>query len=577
MKKSKSLLLLFALVLVIGTVLAGCGSNNNGNKSATNEGAAASKAPSASASATDSGAASDEKLASDQTLKINLSSEPPTFDPALAQDSTANTVLKTMYEGLTRMNDETGQAEPGIAEKWDVSSDGLVYTFHLRDAKWSNGDPVVAGDFVRAWKRVLNPAAADPAPYAYQLYYLKNAQEYYEKKVTDFNQVGVKAVDDKTLEVTLKAPTPYFLGLLSFYTYYPVHKSVEGNEKWATNKDTMIVNGPFTLSNWVTGQSLAVTKNDNYWDKDSIKLNKIEFSLVNSAATELQAYESGQLDRAGGPNGEIPTEQLPIVEKKYPEEFNRKGIASVYYYEFNVKEKPFNNAKIRKALAMAIDRQTLIDKVTLGGQLPAYGYVPPGIAGADGEYRTAVKDDFFKEDVEQAKALLAEGLKEEGLTSLPAFTLSYNTSEGHKKIALAIGDMWKKNLGVEVKLENQEWAVFIENRQHLQYQVARAGWTADYNDPMTFLDMWVTGGGNNDTGYANPAYDKLIQEAKSTSDLAVRQEKFAEAEKMIIQDDMILIPLYYYTNNSLTKPYVKGATLDFSGALDLTRAYLLEH
>ncbi|NGM81771.1 peptide ABC transporter substrate-binding protein [Paenibacillus sp. 7124] len=569
MKKSKSLLLLFALVLVIGTVLAGCGGGNN---AATNTGNTAGNTP----AATD-GSASGEKLAADQTLKINLSAEPPTFDPALAQDSQANTVLKTMYEGLTRMNDETGQAEPGIAEKWEISPDGLVYTFTLRDAKWSNGDPVVAGDFVRAWKRVLDPAAAEAAPYAYQLYYLKNAQEYYDKKITDFNQVGVKAVDDKTLEVTLAAPTPYFLGLLSFYTYYPVHKSVEGNAKWATNKDTMIVNGPFTLTEWTTGQSLQVSKNDNYWDKDSIKLSKIDFSLVNSSATELSAYESGQLDRAGGPNGEIPTEQLPIVQQKYPDEFNRKGIASVYYYEFNVTEKPFSNVKIRKALAMTIDRQTLIDKVTLGGQLPAFGFVPPGIAGANGEYRTAIKDSYFTEDDAQAKTLLEEGLKEEGLTKLPTFTLSYNTSEGHKKIALAIADMWKKALGVDVKLENQEWAVFIENRQHQNFQVARAGWTADYNDPMTFLDMWVTKGGNNDTGYANPAYDKLIADAKATDDAAVRQEKFAAAEKLIIQDDMILIPIYYYTNNSLTKPYLKGVTLDFSGAVDLTRAYLLEH
>ncbi|MDT3426515.1 oligopeptide transport system substrate-binding protein [Paenibacillus forsythiae] len=569
MKKSKSLLVLFALVLVIGTVLAGCGGGNN---AATNTGNTAGNTP----AATD-GDASGEKLAADQTLKINLSSEPPTFDPALAQDNQANTVLKTLYEGLTRMDDETGQAEPGIAEKWEISPDGLVYTFHLRDAKWSNGDPVTAADFVRAWKRVLDPAAPEAAPYAYQLYYLKNAQEYYDKKITDFGQVGVKAVDDKTLEVTLVAPTPYFLGLLSFYTYYPVHKSIEGNPKWATNKDSMIVNGPFTLSEWTTGQTLQVTKNENYWDKDAIKLSKIDFSLVNSGATELSAYESGQLDRAGGPNGEIPTDQLPIVEKKYPDEFNRKGIASVYYYEFNVTEKPFNNAKIRKALAMTIDRQTLIDKVTLGGQLPAFGYVPPGIAGANGEYRSAIKDNYFTEDDAQAKALLAEGLAEEGLTKLPTFTLSYNTSENHKKLALAIADMWKKTLGVDVKLENQEWAVFIENRQHQNFQVARAGWIADYNDPMTFLDMWVTKGGNNDTGYANPAYDKLIAEAKATDDLAVRQEKFAAAEKMIIQDDMILIPIYYYTNNALTKPYLKGVTLDFSGGIDLTRAYLLEH
>ncbi|MHA6530305.1 peptide ABC transporter substrate-binding protein [Paenibacillus sp. BAC0078] len=574
MKKSKSLLLMIALVLVIGTVLAGCGGNNNANKG--NE-AAATNAGNAGTN-TGNAATGDEKLAADQSLKVNLSAEPPTFDPAQAQDSQANTVLKTMYEGLTRTNDETGQAEPGIAEKWDISADGLVYTFHLRDAKWSNGDPVEAADFVRAWQRVLDPATDPAAPYAYQLYYLKNGEEYNTKKVTDFSQVGVKAVDAKTLEVTLKSPTPYFLGLLSFYTYYPVHKSVEGNAKWATSKDTMITDGPYTLTEWTTGQAIQVTKNDKYWDAASIKLSKIDFSLVNSGATELLSYKNGELDRAGAPNGEIPSEQLPIVKKELPNEFVSKGIAATYFYEFNTTEKPFSNVKIRKALAMAINRQALIDNVTLGGQLPAFGFVPPGIAGADGEYRNSVKDSgYFTEDVAQAKTLLAEGLKEEGLTALPPVELSYNTSENHKKVALAIADMWKNNLGITVNTVNQEWAVFIDNRQNQNFQVARAGWTADYNDPMTFLDMFVTGGGNNDAGYANPAYDKLITDAKASSDLAKRQEDFAAAEKMLVQDDMVIMPIYYYTNNSLTKEYLKGVTLDFSGAVDYTRAYLLEH
>ncbi|CQR57544.1 peptide ABC transporter substrate-binding protein [Paenibacillus riograndensis] len=571
MKKSKSLLLMIALVLVIGTVLAGCGGNNN----AKNGNAAATNAPSNEGS-TNTGTG-DEKLAADQTLRVNLTSEPPTFDPAQAQDSQANTVLKTMYEGLTRMNDETGQAEPGIAEKWEVSADGLVYTFHLRDAQWSNGDPVEAADFVRGWKIVLDPNTNPTAPYAYQLYYLKNAEEYYTKKVTDFSQVGVKAVDAKTLEVTLKAPTPYFLGLLSFYTYYPVHKSVEGNPKWATNKDTMITNGAFTLTEWTTGQAIQVTKNEKYWDAASIKLSKIDFSIVNSGATELLSYKNGELDRAGNPNGEIPSEQLPIVKKELPNEFVSKGIAATYYYYFNTTEKPFSNVKIRKALTMAINRQALIDNITLGGQLPAFGLVPPGIAGVDGEYRNTIKDSYFTEDVEQAKTLLAEGLKEEGLTALPPVELSYNTSENHKKIALAIADMWKNSLGITVNTVNQEWAVFIDNRQNQNYQIARAGWTADYNDPMTFLDMFVTGGGNNDAGYANPEYDKLIADAKASTDLAKRQEDFAAAEKMLIQDDMVIMPIYYYTNNSLTKEYLKGVTLDFSGAVDFTRGYLLEH
>ncbi|GGF77930.1 oligopeptide-binding protein OppA [Paenibacillus albidus] len=571
MKKSKSLLLMLALVLVIGTVLAGCGGNNaNTGNSASPTNAAATDAPA------NEGAEGGEKLAADQTLKINLSSEPPTFDPQQAQDSTANAILKLMYEGLTRQNAETGKAEEGIAESWDISADGLVYTFHLRDAKWSNGDAVTAKDFAFAWQRVLDPKAEQAAPYAYQLYYLKNAEDYNKGKVTDFSQVGVKVVDDKTLEVTLNNPTPYFLGLLSFYTYYPVHSSVKDNPKWATTPDTQITNGPFTLTEWTTGQSLKVTKNPSYYAADQIKAENINFSIVNSGATELLSYKNGELDRAGNPIGEIPTEQLPIVEKELPNEFSRKGIASVYYYQFNVTEKPFTNVKIRKALAMGLERQPIIDNITKGGQLPAFGYVPPGIQSNEQEYRAQVDDkQYFTENVDEAKKLLAEGLKEEGLDKLP-LTLTYNTSESHQKVAVAIADMWKKNLGVEVKLENKEWGVFIEDRHNLNYQVARAGWSADYNDPMTYLDMWLTGGGNNDSGYSNAEYDKLVKEAQTSADNAVRQEKFAAAEK-ILMDDMVVIPIYYYTNNSLNKEYLKGSTIDFSGAIDLSRAYLLEH
>lgn len=573
MKKSKGLLLMIAIVLVIGTVLAGCGGNNNASNG---NNAAATNTPSNEGNANTGNDTSGEKLAADQTLNINLSSEPPTFDPQQAQDSTSNAILKLMYEGLTRQNAETGQAEEGVAESWDISADGLVYTFHLRDSQWSNGDPVTANDFVFAWERVLDPNAEQAAPYAYQLYYIKGAEDFNTGKITDFSQVGVNVIDDKTLEVTLANPTPYFLGLLSFYTYYPVHSSAANDPKWATTVDTQITNGPFTLTEWTTGQSLAVTKNPSYYAADEIKAQTINFSIVNSGATELLSYKNGELDRAGGPIGDIPTEQLPIVEKELPNEFARKGISSVYYYQFNITEKPFDNVKIRKALAMAIERQPIIDNITLGGQLPAFGFVPPGIQSDGEEYRAQVADSqYFSENIEEAKALLEEGLKEEGLDKL-TFTISYNTSEGHQKIAVAVADQWKKALGVEVKLENKEWGVFLQDKQNLNYQMARAGWSADYNDPMTYLDMWVTGGGNNDIGYANPEYDQLIQEAKTSSDNAVRQEKFAAAEKLMM-DDMILIPIYYYTNNSLTKEYLKGVTLDFSGAIDLSRAYLLEH
>ncbi|MEK4662486.1 peptide ABC transporter substrate-binding protein [Priestia sp. FSL H7-0729] len=563
--KRKSLLVLLTLILAFGTVLAACGSKNEGTGN------------------TDTGSASEGNgLAKDQILKINLSAEPPTLDPAQAKDSQTNTVLKFLYEGLVRI-DADGKEQAGVAKDWTISEDGLKYVFNLNpDAKWSNGDAITAEDFVRSWERALKPETA--SPYAYQLYYIKGAEGYnlskdetYKgTKITDFSQVGVKATDEHTLEVTLENPTPYFLGLTAFYTYYPVHASADTNDKFFTDYKNMIVNGPFTLDQFAKGQKIVVKKNDGYHAASDIKLSEIDMSLTNSSASELQAYKSGQLDYTGAPNGEIPSDQIPSVKAELPDEFKATGIASTYYYQFNVNEAPFNNVKIRKAFAMAIQRQLIVDKVTQGGQIPAFGFVPPGIRGENGEFRDEHKDDYFTENVDEAKALLAEGMKEEGYTTLPAVTLIYNTSDGHAKIALAIADMWKQNLGVDVKTENQEWGVFLENRQNQNFQVARAGWSADYNDPYNFLEMWTTGNTNNDSKFSNEQYDKDVKDTVKSADPAARMAAFADAEKILIQDEMGVMPIYYYTNVSLTKPYLKGVQLDFSGAIDFTRAYLEE-
>jgi oligopeptide transport system substrate-binding protein len=557
--KQKRWLSTLVLIMIVSTVLAACGSNNK-NEGASNTG-----------SNTETEAPVEAK---EQVLHINMSAEPPTFDPGQAQDSQANTALKLMYEGLVRM-DESGKEIAAAAETWEISPDGLQYKFNLRkDAVWSNGDPVTAKDFVFAWQRVLDPATTPAPPYAYQLGYIKNANKYIAKEITDFAEVGVKATDDYTLEVTLENPTPYFLGLTSFYTYFPVHSSVKDNAAWATDFKSMITNGAFTLSNWTTGQKLEFTKNDKYWDNSNIKLSKIEASMVNSGASELSSYKSGQLDYAGAPTGEIPSDSIPTLKKELPNEFAVKGIASTYYYEFNVTAKPFDNAKIRKAFSMAISRQAIVDKVTLGGQIPAFGYVPPGIKGNTDEFRTEYKDSYFTEDIEAAKKLLAEGMSEEGYTTLPDVTLIYNSSESHKKIALAIADMWKNNLGVTVNTENLEWGVFLETRQNLNYQVARAGWSSDYNDPMTFIDMWTTGGGNNDSGFTNATYDQLVKDAQLSQDNATRMESMSKAEKILIEDEQVLMPIYYYTNVSLTKENVKGVSIDYSGAIDFSRAHI---
>ncbi|RUT36393.1 peptide ABC transporter substrate-binding protein [Paenibacillus zeisoli] len=556
----KKLLVLVTLLLALSTVLAACG-QNNGNAGSTNQGNAGTQS---------------DKLAADQTFHINLASEPPTLDPAQSQDNVSSAVLRTLFEGLT-LKDKDGNIVPGVAEKWEQK--GKEYTFHLRsDAKWSNGDPVTAKDFEFAWKRVLDPATVPAPPYAYQLYYIKNAQAYNEKKITDASQVGVKAVDDKTLKVTLENETPYFLGLTSFTTYYPVHQSVKNNPKWAADPSTLISNGPFKLTTWTTGQALEVEKSDKYWDAKNITLNKITASIVDQAATEVSSYKSGQLDLAGQPIGEIPTDQIASLKSEVPNELTIKGIASTYYYLFNTTTKPFDNVKIRQAFTKAINRQALIDNVTLANQLPAFGLVPPGIKGVDKAYREENPDTVYgKEDANEAKTLLTEGLKESGLTKLPKITLIYNTNDNHKKLALAIVDMWKQTLGAEVTVQNQEWGVFLQNRRNLNYQVARAGFGADYDDPMTFIDMFTSTSGNNDTGFKNAEYDKLVKEAYSSNDNKARNAAMKKAEDILIKDNQVILPIYYYTNIQLVKPYVKDVIVDYAGQLDITRVKLMEH
>lgn len=416
----------------------------------------------------------------------------------------------------------------------------------------------------------LTPAS----PYTYQLYYIKNAEAYNGGDIKDASEVGVKATDDYTLEVTLENPTPYFLSLMSFQTYFPVHSSIEGNPQWATKPDTLIGNGPFKVSQMVKGQKIELVKNDQYWDTESIKLEKVEMSIVNSAATELASYRNNELDYAGHPTGNIPTDQLNAVKNELGDQLEIKGIATTYYYVFNTTEEPFNNVNIRKAFSMAIDRNAIVEKITQGGQLPAFGFVPPGIKGENDEYRNEVSDAYFEDNLEEAKKLLEQGMSEEGYTTLPEVTIIHNSDDNHKRIALAIADMWKNNLGANVKVQNQEWGVFLKNRDDLNYQVARSGWGADYNDPMSFIDMWVSNSGNNDAGFNNEEYDQLVRGAYTTNDNAERMELMAQAEKILVEENQVIMPIYYYSSVSLIKPWVKNLHIDYKGDIDFTRAYI---
>ncbi|WP_431809472.1 peptide ABC transporter substrate-binding protein [Brevibacillus agri] len=500
----------------------------------------------------DAGQAAEPKA---KVLRMNMHSNPPTVDPGIAEDSTSGTISRAIFEGLTRLGKD-GKVHVAAAESYTVSADGKTYTFKIRPAKWSNGDPVTADDFEYAWKRALSPKTA--SNYAYQLYYLKGA-EAYNKGTGTASDVGVKAIDAKTLVVELTNPTPFFTELTAFYTYYPVNKKVvEADKEWASNPKTIVGNGPFQIETWKPKHQLVLTKNQNYWDKQNVKLDKIDFSMIDDGYIELEMFRNGDLDWAGAPLSEVPMDFE--LSWKSPALFHTQAIAGTYFYRFNTEQAPFHNAKIRKAFAYALDRQALVETM-LANHLPATGFVPPSMAVASGGY-------FTDNHTEEAKKLLQEGMKEAGIAKLPPITVSYNTSMGHKAIAEEIRDQWKKKLGVDVKLENKEWKVYIEDVHQGKYQIARAGWLADFNDPINFLEMFKDkNGGNNDTGWEHPKYKELLNQSALEQDPEKRKAILAKAEQ-ILMDEMPIMPIYYYAQSWLQSEKVDGAILDGLGMID---------
>ncbi|SHJ81890.1 peptide ABC transporter substrate-binding protein [Tepidibacter formicigenes] len=501
-------------------------------------------------------------------VRHNTAADPETIDPALNASVDGATILVNAFEGLMRL-DENDKAIPGVAEKYEVSEDGLTYTFHLRDSKWSDGQPVKAQDFEYAWKRALDAKTA--ADYAYQMYYLKNGEKY-NKGEASADEVGVKAIDDKTLEVTLEAPTPYFLELTAFPTYFPVRKDIveKDPEGWALNPETHISNGPFKVVKWDHNNVLALEKNENYYDKDRVKLDGIEFYMMTEASTALSAFESGEVDYIE----DMPTEEIPRL-KAESDEFKIFPQLGTYFYVFNTTKEPVNDPKVRKALALAIDRKAIVEVIAKAGQQPALTFVAPGIKEPDGkEFYEKANDYGLKEtaQVDEAKKLLAEAGYPDG-KGFPELTVIYNTSEGHKAIAEAIQEMWNKNLGIKVNLQNQEWKVFQQTRDSGDFVIARHGWLGDYTDPMTFLDMWYSTSGNNNAHWKNKEFDKLINEAKTATDEKARFEFMHKAEDLMMED-MIVMPIYYYTNPEMIKSYVKDVRVSPLGFVYYDEAYI---
>lgn len=502
----------------------------------------------------------------EMVIQYNVGTEPETMDVHLSTGIPEASIMLQIYEGLTRM-DALGQPQAALAKTWDISEDKTEYTFHLRESKWANGEPLTAHDLAWSWKRSLDPELA--ADYAYMLYPIEGAEAYNSGK-GNLADVGIEAVDDLTLKVKLVGPTPYFLSLVSFKTYYPVYKQfVEADpEGWHLKVETTVANGPFKMEKWENNQ-IEFVPNEHYWDAGAVKADRLVFSMVENASTELTMFENGDLHMTNT----VPGQEIPRL-KAMPE-LHIFPYLGTYYYIFNMEKAPFDDIRVRKALTMAIDRQKIVDKVTQGGQLPAFAFVPPGIPEPNGNDFREKGRDYFEENLETAKDLLAAAGYPNG-EGFPAFSILYNTSEDHKLIAEAIQEMWKQNLGItNVTLTNEEWGTYLQSRDEGAFTVARAGWIGDYNDPNTFLDMWTTGNGNNNSGYTNAEYDKLVAECLQESDMNSRNEKLHRMED-IFMEEMPIMPIYYYTLPAMVSENLKGYSSIIIGGVDFKTAYIAE-
>ena len=478
-------------------------------------------------------------------------SEPADLDPQIVTGVPEHMILMGVFEGLTDEDPKDLHPIPGVAERWEISPDLLTYTFFLRkNAKWSNGDAFTARDFFESYKRMLEPTLA--AQYAYMHHVVKNAQAYNEGKLKDFSQVGYKVIDDHTFQISLIGPTPYFLSLINHTSWMPVHlptiakhgKPYERGNKW-TRPENFVGNGPFTLDQWKVNEVLTLKRNPHYWDAKTVKLDGLAFYPISSSETEERMFRANQLHVTDT----VPLSKIPGYRKNNPDLIRIEPYLSTYFYRINVTKPPLNDKRVRKALALAIDRASITENILKAGQIPAFNLTPPGTGG----YTARGK---FSGGLAEAKKLLADAGFPDG-KGFPSFELLYNTQEAHRIIAEAIQQMWKKNLGIDARLLNQEWKVYLDSQRQLNYQICRAGWTGDYVDPNTFLDMWLTDGGQNETGWSNKDYDRYIGEAARTGDAAARLELFQKAET-ILMDELPIIPIYHYTRQHLIAPKLKG-------------------
>lgn len=503
----------------------------------------------------------------DKILIVNNGAEPVSLDPQIAFESVSSAPLNNIMEGLMRLNAEH-VPEEATAERYEVSEDGLTYTFYLREnANWSNGDPVTAEDFEYAWKRLVDPETGSPAAFLANL--IEGATEFYEGEATE-EGVMVTALDEKTLEVVLNSPQQYFLNLITNPSFFPVHKdTVEEDGSWHQEASTYVGNGPFTLTGWDHNTELRMTRNDHYWDAESVALDGATWLMLEDQNTAYSLYEQGGLHTTTPP-ADLAEELIASGEVDLYDQ------AGTYFYRFLTTEEPFQNKKIRQAFAKAVDRETIVESVIRQNQRPAGGFVAYGFPEPSGEDFREVGGDLFAYDVEEAQQLLREGMEEEGYETLPNVTISYSSGPAeHERIAESLQQMYAENLEVDVNLEVVESSVFLDRQRGLEMQMSRSSFIADYADPINFLESFITDSSMNRTAWSNETYDQLIADSKAEADEERRFELLHEAEALVL-DEMPFFPLYFYNQPVLQHESVSGIVRHPVGYTELKWADLNE-
>lgn len=492
--------------------------------------------------------------AAPQVWRVGNGAEPQDLDPQAITGVTEHKLMMALFEGLASEDPHDLHPVPAIAEAWEISADGLTYTFHLREnARWSDGEPITSADFLGSYQRILTPAFA--AEYAYLIYnFVAGAEDFYRGRTTRFSDVGFRAPDARTLVVTLKNPTPFLLKVIaSHYAWTPV--PVHTVEKFGgltrrrtawTRPENIVTSGPFRLKQWLPNQKLVVVRNPQYWDAKTVRLDEIDFYPIDDNATEERMFRTGELHMTEA----LPVSKIDTYRREHPEQLHTDPWLGVYFYRCNVTRPPLNDKRVRQALALALDREALVTKVTRGGEQPAYGLSYPG---TDGYFPRA----RITGDLATARRLLAEAGFPGG-RDCPPLDLVYNTQDNHRVIAEAVQAMWRRNLGVTVTLRNLEWKIYLDTQHSTHdFTLERAGWIADYVDPHVFLEIWETGNGNNDTQWSNAAYDQLLHRALAARTRDERYEIYQQMDAILV-DECPVIPLYFYTRVHAVSPRVKG-------------------